>query len=449
MPRSYGTLSDVDKEREGEKESECCDGKMCLSFVFFSCLLVGPVNFLVYKVMYSAFGDGRAFFVSQGVNFLYVLYGGVILRAVESRGEITPEMRQIPHYKFLIMGTLDALGGFLAAMGAVHTSGPLQQLLNQTLIPITMFFSWSMLGRGSSTFQVLGAFIIMVGAWVVLLPSSTAPDANAPVVEDKLSFLSNMLYIASNIPIALSCVYKEKGFAHMHVHVIYLTQMVSIYQLLVGFVLGLLQVFPGVGTVEGSSIAEITNQFISGVKCYLFMDAQCREDYTFFLLTGYCVLNFVFNTTGLYLVKHDSAVLSTLTNALVLPLTCLAFSFPMMGKYREPFDFVTLFGLCIVLSGFAIWRLSSLTWIEALPLTNENLEKLSEEQGEQRGIQFDRICEEDLEQKRELSVLSCYGYVPKESRVSRTRSFDSTGSAPDAFYDRCIVLSLNHLAPEQ
>jgi hypothetical protein len=45
-----------------------------------------------------------------------VLYGGVILHLLESRGEITPEMRRIPHYKFLIMGSLDSLGGFFAAM---------------------------------------------------------------------------------------------------------------------------------------------------------------------------------------------------------------------------------------------------------------------------------------------------------------------------------------------
>jgi hypothetical protein len=50
------------------------------------------------------------------VNFLYVLYGGIILRLLDARGEITEEMRQIPHYKFLIMGSLDSLGGFFAAM---------------------------------------------------------------------------------------------------------------------------------------------------------------------------------------------------------------------------------------------------------------------------------------------------------------------------------------------
>jgi hypothetical protein len=178
------------------------------------------------------------------------------------------------------------------------------------------------------------------------------------------------------------------GFRHMHVHVIYLTQMVSIYQLIIGFALGeqccpasftsspscsisavlcllcmllrlfyntsknsatqlcrvkspsssssflfsspslplslplslppslspslplslscccvvspgLLQVIPGVGSTAGSSLSDIASQFASGLECFLFLDDQCRAQHTFFLLTGYCVLNFLFNITGM------------------------------------------------------------------------------------------------------------------------------------------------------
>ena len=108
---------------------------------FILCLLVGPLNFVLYKVMYAAYGDSRAFFVSQGVNFLYVVYGGVILWYLSKKGEITAETRNISHKKFIVMGLLDCIGGFLGAMGANGTSGSLQQLLNQTLIPITMLLS--------------------------------------------------------------------------------------------------------------------------------------------------------------------------------------------------------------------------------------------------------------------------------------------------------------------
>jgi hypothetical protein len=56
--------------------------------------------------------------------------------------------------------------------------------------------------------------------------------------------------------------------------------------------------------------------------------------HTFALLTGYCALNIVYNTAGLYVAKHGSAALNVLTYALLLPLTTLLFSVrPLLGTY--------------------------------------------------------------------------------------------------------------------
>ena len=45
------------------------------------------------RQMYNAFGSSYAFFANQGVNFLYVLYGGAILQQkMLCTDEITPEM---------------------------------------------------------------------------------------------------------------------------------------------------------------------------------------------------------------------------------------------------------------------------------------------------------------------------------------------------------------------
>lgn len=240
---------------------------------FISCLIVGPLNFVSYKVMYAAYGESRAFFVSQGVNFLYVLYGGIILHYLTKKGEITEEMRAIPHMKFIVMGFLDCLGGFLAAMGANRTPGSLQQLLNQTLIPIIMFMSWLFLGKTSTYLQLIGATVILFGACVVILPSSPSQDEseNHPFTSS-YDIISYLLYFSSNIPIAFSCIYKEMGFRNLQVHVMYMTQLVSIYQLLWGFVLGVLQMMPGIGSETGYSLSEINSSFWSGVLCFFEMD---------------------------------------------------------------------------------------------------------------------------------------------------------------------------------
>jgi drug/metabolite transporter (DMT)-like permease len=239
---------------------------------FISCLIVGPLNFVSYKVMYAAYGESRAFFVSQGVNFLYVLYGGIILHYLTKKGEITEEMKAIPHLKFIVMGFLDCLGGFLAAMGANRTPGSLQQLLNQTLIPIIMFMSWLFLGKTSTYLQLIGATVILFGACVVILPSSSNDESGSETFTSSYDIISYLLYFSSNIPIAFSCIYKEMGFRNLQVHVMYMTQLVSIYQLLWGFVLGVLQMMPGVGSETGYSLSEINSSFWSGVLCFLEMD---------------------------------------------------------------------------------------------------------------------------------------------------------------------------------
>jgi drug/metabolite transporter (DMT)-like permease len=69
--------------------------------------------------------------------------------------------------RFVVMGLLDCLGTFSAAMGAVYTPGQAQTLLNQTLIPLTIAASWLYLGTRFTPLQLTGAAIVMVGAAIV------------------------------------------------------------------------------------------------------------------------------------------------------------------------------------------------------------------------------------------------------------------------------------------
>mmetsp|Transcript_96406 Transcript_96406/g.274808 ORF Transcript_96406/g.274808 Transcript_96406/m.274808 type:complete len:103 (-) Transcript_96406:1562-1870(-) len=42
-------------------------------------MLSGPANFVLYRLLFAEYGEKDAFFVSQGVNFLYCVYGGILL----------------------------------------------------------------------------------------------------------------------------------------------------------------------------------------------------------------------------------------------------------------------------------------------------------------------------------------------------------------------------------
>ena len=51
-------------------------------------IAVGPSNYVLYKILFAAYGEASAFFVMQGINLLYCVYGGLALWQVS--GEITP-----------------------------------------------------------------------------------------------------------------------------------------------------------------------------------------------------------------------------------------------------------------------------------------------------------------------------------------------------------------------
>ena len=48
-----------------------------LIVVLLVLLVSGAVNFVLLKCLYSAYGEAQAFFVSQGINVVYCVYGGL------------------------------------------------------------------------------------------------------------------------------------------------------------------------------------------------------------------------------------------------------------------------------------------------------------------------------------------------------------------------------------
>ena len=79
-------------------------------------IALGSSNFVVLKILYSSYGERFAYFVSQGVNALYLFFGALVLvPLLLFTDEITAADRSAPGLwkKFVIMGALDC-GGALS-----------------------------------------------------------------------------------------------------------------------------------------------------------------------------------------------------------------------------------------------------------------------------------------------------------------------------------------------
>lgn len=150
---------------------------------------------------------------------------------------------------------------------------------------------------------------------------------------------------------------QEYRFAGDNVHVLYLTQWVSIYQFLFGFVLAPLLMVPGVVSPTGSTLSEIVESFVGGWNCFLGTSDVCgRSSVPFWLMVGYCGINFAFNTLGLSLTKHGGAALNSLSYSMLLPLTTLSYALPFLGPFQEGVHAPTLIGLGLVLAGFVCYE---------------------------------------------------------------------------------------------
>jgi drug/metabolite transporter (DMT)-like permease len=71
------------------------------------------------------------------------------------------ESPDFPKYKLAIMGLLDALAGIMMVFGGNRTSGALQALLIQGVIPITMLLSFVFLRERYAWQQYIGAALVL------------------------------------------------------------------------------------------------------------------------------------------------------------------------------------------------------------------------------------------------------------------------------------------------
>lgn len=318
-------------------------------------ILLGCINFVLLKEMYSAYGDKFAFFVNQGVNFFYIFYGGAILYPRMCLSDVvTPEMRKLSKKRFFIMGFLDALGTFFTAMGAAFTPGSLQPIINQNLIPWIMLMSRVYLKKLYNFGEFSGALLIMLSACISALPQLFIPHSG-----DNFRWYAVLFYAISNVPMAMSACYKERNFQDDEIDVWYLSQWVSVFQFLISFIFVPLLCLPGFGSIDGTPMSELPGQFWNGFLCFLQTSEECEERSTFLLLVGYCAINILYNTSGLYLTKVGSALMNALSYAILLPCTTLLFFTPFVGNVREQFSsysWFTIAGLVIALVGFARYQ---------------------------------------------------------------------------------------------
>jgi uncharacterized membrane protein len=276
---------------------------------------------------------------------------------------ITQEQREIPKYKFAIMGAYDSLAGLLQTFAVNYiTSSSTVVLVQQSAIPISMIVSSITMNSKYTMSQYVGAAIVMSGIVVVLIPNFSQPaDTSGASGSTQLLWIGVM--ILSCVPMCLSSVYKEKALGEMEIDCTYLNGWVAVFQ----FVIAIPLCLPS-AQVQGMPISNIMPNMYGGMRCWMGVNT-ITEDYNPynqpldncasapFYVTTYLFFNVVYNFLIVIILKYGSANILYLASTVIVPLSNVVFSLKFIPG-SKPMGLMDLVGLVVIMLGLVVYRFS-------------------------------------------------------------------------------------------
>jgi len=275
---------------------------------------------------------------------------------------ISQEQRDIPWFKFGIMGTLDGIAGSMQSFAVNYIpSGSLIILLTQSAIPISMAISRPLVKAKYSIQHYLGASIVVIGLVVVLVPQFVGNSSSNANGESNLQIaIWCMVLILSCIPMTLSSVYKEKSLGETEIDVVYLNGWVAVYQ----FIVTILLVVPG-AYASDLTYKDIPDSIINGAKCYVGINSITTganpDDCTMapLFVNLYLFFNVGYNLLIIMILKYGSANLLWLAMTLMVPLGNFAFTLKFVPGHQS-LKLTDIFGLVVIMAGLILYRFSGL-----------------------------------------------------------------------------------------
>ncbi|CAD5328923.1 unnamed protein product [Arabidopsis thaliana] len=252
------------------------------------------------------------FFMAQLTTFGYVLIYFTILYTRRRLGIVTNEMMDVPKWRFAIIGFLEALGVATGMAAAAMLPGP-----------VIKFES----GRRFLLNQIAGCLLVAVGV-VVAVSSGSGADTTL----SGIGFLWPAVLVASAAFQAGASIIKEfvfndaaKRLEGKSLDIFVVNSFGSGFQALFVFLL-----LPFLSNLKGIPFASLPSYLKDGAGCFFNTGAKISGcDGAPILPLLYIATNLAFNISLLHLVKISSAIVSSLTMMLSVPLAVYIMSKPL------------------------------------------------------------------------------------------------------------------------
>eukprot|EP01130_Rhizamoeba_saxonica_P016187 TRINITY_DN7435_c0_g1_i1.p1 TRINITY_DN7435_c0_g1~~TRINITY_DN7435_c0_g1_i1.p1 ORF type:complete len:416 (-),score=33.97 TRINITY_DN7435_c0_g1_i1:16-1263(-) len=380
---SFHSSVSSDDDLYGPKPKKCCGKSLSLGafkevqimILLLMVIASGGINRVASKIMTVPMGD-YSFFLGLFNAFMYVfLYGSILavriaigavpfeqlrwawggyISRVEP-GEKRPWYKQAsPMFYFIVMGLMDGLGNVTGLIATPHISGPMQSLMSQSILIFSILSCLIILRTKYTYWQVWGAFLVLCGATVSLIPTLMGDSG-----QTDLGFA--LLMAASTLPNAISFTLKELVFDLREddgLDVFIVNTHASLFQLLLQPIFLPLSVLLGVTGTQS-----LPNYISNGFSCFVGITPIVSTlpcEYNPYPYLVYICVNLTFNILLLFLVKKASSLLSFMAIKAILPISVVLFYFKLPLLEPTKFSPYTIAGLIIILTGLVLYRITTI-----------------------------------------------------------------------------------------
>eukprot|EP00164_Ancoracysta_twista_P008325 GFYU01012000.1.p1 GENE.GFYU01012000.1~~GFYU01012000.1.p1 ORF type:complete len:404 (-),score=92.59 GFYU01012000.1:70-1281(-) len=294
--------------------------------------------------------------VSAYIPVCFALYW-IRLRNVPNREAFEAQNAAFPKRKFFYMGALDAASGLLAFFSSSYVAGPVQNILNQGIIPFTMLFARILpieKEKAPPSYSIghyIGALNIFVGIFLAMYPT-LSEHSHGP-------WYMAIVFACNNIPYAISAVYKERALKTSAgapaVDLNYLYAWINVFNFTAGILLA-----PVIVIFQGISFHKLPQHFADGATCWAAGenvnegDHYCQD--AFWLVISFILLNITTTIFMLLVMKYRNAALGFIAMAVSVPLADILFtSEAVMGTAATILTYFDIVGLIITVMGLLIY----------------------------------------------------------------------------------------------
>jgi len=245
----------------------------------------------LYLSSFGAYAGTGAYFVIWFCSFTFTIFFGLcaivlmILPYFGREASISPEMKELKWHRYMfLVGMFDAMNGIMVVYSSFlsRVPGPLQSILSQSMVPFTLGLSWIILRKKYTLRQFLGAFGVLLGILVSLVPTFEQ------IHSDKSSLHTDQIwwpfiFLIGFIPASLMNIVQEfmqdkfRGEAkgNKRFSILYFQAVESFYQWLWMTMFFWTDLIPGFG-VSGS-VSAFWNNFSFEFKCFFGTSTAIEE----------------------------------------------------------------------------------------------------------------------------------------------------------------------------